>query len=183
MSSNESASVSSPVNASPVAPKVNKGKPTEPTKPTVSPLAKGIARSLREMAKTCEAMESAPDYVVPPFDPTEESPMEYATRIGQEAKEHGDSTQANKNAMYKALEEGFRALIIAHDLSKVKRTGGDGTRKQNVILTNEQKEEMKAERAKGTQYSVLAEKYNVSQPTAFNICKGVTVIKGALVAE
>jgi hypothetical protein len=143
---------------------------------------KAIATALRALAKSVETLENAPAYVVPAFDPSAESPLEYATRIQKEAKEHGDTDTANRNAMYKTLSDGFLAIVKEHNLSKVKATG-DGMRKPSVSLNDAQKEEVRARRTKGEQITTLADAFNVSYATVYKLCEDIKPAKGQLVAE
>ncbi len=123
---------------------------------------KTIATALRALAKTVETLENAPVYVVPAFDASVESPIEYATRITKESKAHGDSEQANKNAMYKALEDGFRNIVTENDLSKVRAPRQTGTVKTASEFTKEDCANVYKQRVSGVQMSTVCEAMGTS---------------------
>jgi len=144
---------------------------------------KTIASALRSLAKSVETLADAPAYVVPAFEPTKESPLEYAKRITAEAREHGDTETANRNAMYKTLSDGFLAIIKDNDLSKVRVSSTGLPRKERVSLSDDEKETIRTRRAKGEQITALADEFGTSYTTIYNLCADIKPTKGQLVAE
>jgi len=81
---------------------------------------KEIAKNVRAIASQVEAFEPCAAYVPSPFDPASESPLEYAKRIMEEAKENADPAEANRRAMLKLLQDGYLSIVKAHELGELK---------------------------------------------------------------
>lgn len=155
-------------------------------KAKLSPLQQSILASLANTVTAVKALEvNCPTFT--PSDAvsclrkggfTEQADLIESTERKAFDKEHGDAESTAKRAFRELLNAEFKAMLDASGLN-VARKGGTanadgGERKDRVVLSDEQKEAMRKKRGEGAQLSKLAEEYNVSNPTAFNICKGIT---------
>lgn len=109
----------------------------------LSDLQVNLVKGLNDLIKQIKTQEPAPAYEVPAFDPKAETALQYAQRITAEAKEHGDTEQANARLFSNLIGESIRAMLEENGLN-VRSTG---TRKERVVLTAAQMEEIKTIRA------------------------------------
>ena len=181
---NATATNASKTNASKTKGKTNASK-TKSEKTKLSPLQKGIVDSLLAIVEQVKKTKLEGKDFEPSASLTLLQKGGKAHKVAAEAlekmeraayeKEHGDLAETNRKTFRSLLNEGMRAVLIDNNLSTVRKTNSEGgERKDRVVLDDTQKNAMRKERAEGVQLSKLAEKYNVSNPTAFNICKGIT---------
>jgi len=81
---------------------------------------KEIAKAVRLIASSVESFEPCAAYVPAPFDPVNESPLDYAKRILAEAKENEDPAEANRRAMLKLLQDGYLKIVKDFELGELK---------------------------------------------------------------
>jgi hypothetical protein len=128
---------------------------------------------------TMKAFPAAPEFNA---DPIRESltgaglPADYIEKAIKDLRykhetTHGDTQAKELGALFGALLdiEGMKAETL---IRAVKASAGI-VRKDRVELTDAQKEEVKAARAKGEQISAIAERYKVSAGTVSIITQGI----------
>jgi len=160
MSSHESANVAAPVNASPVAPKVNKGKPT-PAAPTVSPLVAALTKALAqaEKAKPAKVFDEQAFRKDLAKHGLPAAFIESATKESAKkwASEHGDNGEAQTRALLSIIAPSLGGLDSIATVSA--KMAKEEKEKGKVVATaKEFKDALTGEKDARAELRTIAEK-------------------------